>query len=151
MIYRVLCCAISFIVRVFVLQNTNTITNFHAIVHNRSPLPPRNIHVGSPIAGSQIRPRWHYDACSIASCASTSPPSHHERWGVRRSDREVLSHCDCTTSCHRWFVPRLWLSEVARCTQRGFFEATAGECDELDTTSCQHSMNGDCFDEDNCK
>ncbi|CAG8146773.1 unnamed protein product, partial [Penicillium salamii] len=34
-------------------------------------------------------------------------------------------------------VTRLWLSEVARCTQRGFFEAIAGECDELDTTSCQ--------------
>jgi hypothetical protein len=25
------------------------------------------------------------------------------------------------------FVTRLWPSEVARCTQRGFFEATAGE------------------------
>jgi hypothetical protein len=25
------------------------------------------------------------------------------------------------------FVTRLWLSEVARCTQRGLFEATAGE------------------------
>ncbi|KGO47649.1 hypothetical protein PEX1_049720 [Penicillium expansum] len=31
----------------------------------------------------------------------------------------------------------LWLSEVAWCTQRGLFEATAGECDELDTTSCE--------------
>ena len=60
---RVLCCAISFIVRVFVLQNTNNITVFHAIVHRSSPLPLWNIHVGSPIAGSQIRPRWHYDAC----------------------------------------------------------------------------------------
>ncbi|KAJ5862973.1 hypothetical protein N7455_007041 [Penicillium solitum] len=40
-------------------------------------------------------------------------------------------------------VTRLWLSEVARCTQRGLFEAIAGECDELDTTSCQHAMNGD--------
>jgi len=49
------------------------------------------------------------------------------------------------------FVTRLWLSEVARCTQRSFFEATAGECDELDTTSCPHGMNGDCIDEDNCK
>jgi hypothetical protein len=47
------------------------------------------------------------------------------------------------------FVTRLWLSEVAQCTQRGFFEATAGECDELDTTSCQHGMNGDCIGEDN--
>ncbi|CRL27412.1 unnamed protein product [Penicillium camemberti] len=46
-------------------------------------------------------------------------------------------------------VTRLWLSEVARCTQRGFFEATAGECDELDTISYQHGMNGDCIDEDN--
>jgi hypothetical protein len=31
------------------------------------------------------------------------------------------------------FVMRLWLSEVARCTQRGFFEATAGDCDGLGT------------------
>ncbi|CAG8294669.1 unnamed protein product [Penicillium salamii] len=53
------------------------------------------------------------------------------------SHREALSHYDCTFSCHRWFVTRLWLSKVARCTQRGLFEATAGECDELDTTSCQ--------------
>ncbi|KZN94013.1 hypothetical protein EN45_042010 [Penicillium chrysogenum] len=29
---------------------------------------------------------------------------------------------------------RLWLSEVARCTQRGFFEATAGDCDGLGGT-----------------
>ncbi|KAJ5041865.1 hypothetical protein NUH16_003270 [Penicillium rubens] len=48
------------------------------------------------------------------------------------------------------FITRLWLSEVARCTQRGFFEATAGDCDDLDTTSCQHGMNGDHIDEDNC-
>ncbi|CAG7935558.1 unnamed protein product [Penicillium salamii] len=34
------------------------------------------------------------------------------------------------------------------CTQGGLFEATAGECDELDTTSCQHGTNGDCIDED---
>jgi hypothetical protein len=44
-----------------------------------------------------------------------------------------------TTVQNRWFVRRLWLSEVARCTQLGLFEATAGECDELDTTSCQMS------------
>ena len=42
-----------------------------------------------------------------------------------------LSHYDCTISCHRLvrhapLAPR----EIARCTQRGFFEATAGECDE---------------------
>jgi hypothetical protein len=49
------------------------------------------------------------------------------------------------------FVTRLWLSEVARCTQRGSFEATAGDYDDLDTTSCQHDMNGDHIDEDNCK
>ncbi|KAJ5365214.1 hypothetical protein N7517_008100 [Penicillium concentricum] len=47
------------------------------------------------------------------------------------------------------FVTRLWVSEVARCTQRTCFEATAREFDELDTTSCQHGMNGDCIDEDN--
>jgi hypothetical protein len=41
----------------------------------------------------------------------------------------------------RGFVTRLWLSEVAQCTQCGFFEATTGDCDELDTTSCQHGMN----------
>ncbi|CAG8213723.1 unnamed protein product [Penicillium salamii] len=64
------------------------------------------------------------------------------------SPYEVLSHYGCTISCHR-FVTRLWLSEIARCTQRSLFEATAGECDKLDTTSCQHSMNGDCIDEDN--
>jgi hypothetical protein len=34
----------------------------------------------------------------------------------------------------------LWLSEGARCTHGGFFEATAGECDEMETTSCQHGM-----------
>jgi hypothetical protein len=48
------------------------------------------------------------------------------------------------------FITCLWLSEVARCTQRGF-EATAADCDDLDTTSCQHGMNGDHIDEDNCK
>ncbi|CAG8063007.1 unnamed protein product, partial [Penicillium salamii] len=48
-----------------------------------------------------------------------------------------------------WFVTRLWLSEIVRCTQRAaFFEATAGECDKLATTSCQHGMNDDCIDED---
>ncbi|KAI1829060.1 hypothetical protein DTO027I6_9992 [Penicillium roqueforti] len=45
------------------------------------------------------------------------------------------------------FVTRLCLSEVARCTQRGFFEATAGDRDDLDTT-CQHGMNGDHIDQD---
>ena len=49
------------------------------------------------------------------------------------------------------FITRLWLSEVARCTPRGLFEETAGDCDDLDTTSCQHGMDGDCIDEDNCK
>ncbi|CAG8084221.1 unnamed protein product, partial [Penicillium salamii] len=47
------------------------------------------------------------------------------------------------------FVTRLSLSEVARCTQRGLFEAIAGECEELETTSYQHAMNGDCIDGDN--
>ncbi|CAG8202219.1 unnamed protein product [Penicillium nalgiovense] len=47
------------------------------------------------------------------------------------------------------FVTCLWLSQVARCIQRGFSEATAGDCDDLDTTSCQHGMNGDHIDEDN--
>ncbi|KZN87735.1 hypothetical protein EN45_062960 [Penicillium chrysogenum] len=47
------------------------------------------------------------------------------------------------------FVARLWGSEVARCVRGGFFEVTAGECDELDTTSYQHGMNGDCIAEDN--
>ncbi|CAG8906393.1 unnamed protein product [Penicillium salamii] len=59
-----------------------------------------------------------------------------------RPHREVLSHYGCTISCHR-FVTRLWLSEIARCTQRAFFEATTGECDKLDATSCQYGMNGD--------
>ncbi|CAG8068158.1 unnamed protein product [Penicillium nalgiovense] len=45
-------------------------------------------------------------------------------------------------------VVRLWGSEVARCIRRGFFEVTAGDCDELDTTSYQHDMNGDCIAED---
>ncbi|CAG8278556.1 unnamed protein product [Penicillium salamii] len=49
------------------------------------------------------------------------------------------------------FVARLWGSEVARCIRRGFFEVTAGECDELDTTSYQHGMNGDCIAEDDSK
>jgi hypothetical protein len=48
-------------------------------------------------------------------------------------------------------ITRLWLSEVARCAHRGFSEATAGDCDDLDTTSCQHGMNGDHIDEDYCK
>ncbi|CAP79418.1 hypothetical protein PCH_Pc19g00020 [Penicillium rubens Wisconsin 54-1255] len=47
------------------------------------------------------------------------------------------------------FVTCLWLSQVARCVQRGFSEATAGYCDDLDTTSCQQRMNGDCIDEGN--
>ncbi|CAG8393574.1 unnamed protein product, partial [Penicillium salamii] len=47
------------------------------------------------------------------------------------------------------FITRLGLSDVARCTQRGFFEETAGYCDDLDTTSCQHGVNGDYIDEDN--
>ncbi|CAG8082283.1 unnamed protein product, partial [Penicillium salamii] len=59
------------------------------------------------------------------------------------SPSRVLSHYGCTISCHSWFVTRLWLSEIARCTQRAFFEATNGECDKLDTTSCQQGMNGD--------
>jgi hypothetical protein len=50
-------------VRDFVLQNTNIMTDFHAIVHRSSPLSLSNIHVGSPIAGSEIRSWWHYDAC----------------------------------------------------------------------------------------
>jgi hypothetical protein len=35
------------------------------------------------------------------------------------------------------FVTRLWLSEVAWCTQRDFFEAPAGDCDE----PIQHHVN----------
>ncbi|KAJ5041394.1 hypothetical protein NUH16_011170 [Penicillium rubens] len=50
---------------------------------------------------------------------------------------------------HRGFIARLWGSEVARCIRRGFFEVTAGECDELDTTSYQHGINGDGVAEDN--
>jgi hypothetical protein len=48
------------------------------------------------------------------------------------------------------FITRLRSSEVARCTQRGF-EAAAGVCDDLGTTSCQDDMNGGHIDEDNCK
>ncbi|CRL30835.1 unnamed protein product [Penicillium camemberti] len=43
------------------------------------------------------------------------------------------------------------LSKGARYTQRGLFEATAGECDKLETTSYQHRINGNCIDEDNYK
>ncbi|CAP79570.1 hypothetical protein PCH_Pc23g00760 [Penicillium rubens Wisconsin 54-1255] len=38
------------------------------------------------------------------------------------------------------FVMRLWLSEVARCTQRGFFEATAGDCDVITTRPSGSSL-----------
>ncbi|CAG8008588.1 unnamed protein product [Penicillium salamii] len=48
-----------------------------------------------------------------------------------------------TTNGGVCFVTHLWLSGVARCTQRAFFEATTGECDKLDATSCQYGMNGD--------
>jgi hypothetical protein len=44
---------------------------------------------------------------------------------------------------------RVWVSEVARCAQRGCSEVAAGDCD--DTTSYQHGMNGDCIAEDNFK
>ncbi|CAG8107166.1 unnamed protein product, partial [Penicillium nalgiovense] len=66
-----------------------------------------------------------------------------------RPYREVLSHYDCTISCHRWVRRAPLGSEVARYIRRGFFEVTAGECDELNTTSYQHGMNGDCITEDN--
>ncbi|CAG8135452.1 unnamed protein product [Penicillium nalgiovense] len=42
---------------------------------------------------------------------------------------------------------RLWVSEAARCAQRGISEVTAGDCN--DTSSCQHGMTGDCLHEDN--
>ncbi|CRL30845.1 unnamed protein product [Penicillium camemberti] len=57
----------------FCAPNTNTITDFHAIVHRSSPSPP----VRHPRERSHRRiagkTRWHFDACSIAS--SSSPPS----------------------------------------------------------------------------
>ncbi|OQE45722.1 hypothetical protein PENNAL_c0624G02395, partial [Penicillium nalgiovense] len=75
-----------------------------------------------------------YDACSIASSASTSPPSHHVVFAVRIASSYPITTVQFLAT--DGFVAHLWGSEVAQCTQRGF-EATAGECDKLDTTSCQ--------------
>ncbi|OQE69362.1 hypothetical protein PENNAL_c0137G02948 [Penicillium nalgiovense] len=78
-------------------------------------------------------------AGSTTRAPSRLPPQPHRlhiMMDVRRPHREVSPHHNCAISCRRWFVMRIWLSEVARCTQGGLFEAAAGECDGLDTTSC---------------
>ncbi|CRL31168.1 unnamed protein product [Penicillium camemberti] len=62
---------------------------------------------------------------------------------TKASLRRVIHRVFClnftalTMNGRVYFVTRLWLLEVARCTQRSLFEATAGECDEVDTASCQ--------------
>ncbi|CAG8947826.1 unnamed protein product [Penicillium salamii] len=91
--------------------------------------PLCNIHVGSPIAGSQIRPKWALRRVPVASCASTSPPRRRERWSVVRHAPFALRSC----SVH---PRRLIRSDSRRVRRTGYNIMSNG-------------MDSDCFDEDN--
>jgi hypothetical protein len=82
--------------------------------------------------------------------ASTSPLPHHDGGIFAVSIARYYHVTTVQFLVTGSSVTCPWGSEIARCTQRGLFEATAGECDEL-YNFMSNGMNGDCIDEDNCK
>ncbi|CAG8272995.1 unnamed protein product [Penicillium salamii] len=63
----------------------------------------------------------------------------------------VLSHYDCTIYYHRWvhhapLTLRSWPVHPA-----WLFRSDSQRLRRTDTTSCQHGVNGDCIDKENCK
>jgi hypothetical protein len=149
-IYRAVCCALSVICAIPVLQNTNTIADF---------MPS---YIGAAIATVKDSCWEFYHLIGDKTKASLRRVLHRIfRLNLTTATvnggmydplaARIARYYPNTTVQNRCFVTRLWLSKLARCTQCGFFEATAGECDELETTPFQHGMNGDCIDEDNCK
>jgi hypothetical protein len=78
---RLLLYYIQLFVQTFVLHNTNTITDIHAIVHRSSTAAPEHPWM-SPIAESEITPSGTTTRAPSRLLPSTSPPSYHERRSV---------------------------------------------------------------------
>ncbi|CAG8000317.1 unnamed protein product, partial [Penicillium salamii] len=102
------------------------------------------------IAGSEIRRQRDTTTRAPSRLpSSTSPPSYNERWGVRRSHREVLSHHDCTISCYRWLrhVP-LGLRSCPVHPAR-LIRSDSRRVRRTVYNIMSNGMNGDCIDKDN--
>jgi hypothetical protein len=148
-ISRLLLSYIQLFLQVFVPQIMNAITDLHAIVYRSSPSLPVKHPCAETYHRTGLRRVLHRVFCL------RSHRLHTMTGGVYEPLSDYIARSYPITTLQfiitGGLITRLWLSEVARCTQRGFFEATAADCDDLDTTSCQHGMNGDHIDEDNCK
>ncbi|CAG8142252.1 unnamed protein product [Penicillium nalgiovense] len=126
---------------------TNAITDLYAIVDGSSPAPPLKHPCGESYRRIGLR-RVLRVFCPRPHRLHTMNGGVFEPLAVRIARSYPITTVQFIVT--DGFVTCLWLSQVARCVQRGFSEATAGDCDDLDTTSCQYRMNGDCIDEGNC-
>jgi hypothetical protein len=122
----------------FCAPRQNTITEFYALVNGSRPSPPvKHTCEESFYPGSEIRRRSLRRVLYRSSAFDLN--------------REVLSHYDCTISCHRW-VRRapLGLRSCALHPAR-LPRSDSRRVRRTGDNSCQHGMDGDCIDEDNCK
>jgi hypothetical protein len=140
-----LCCQTP-LVQIFVHHNPNTITDFLAIVHRNSPSPPvkheslfRRIGDETKVALRPVCPRPH--RLHTMNDGVYEPLSG-------RPHREVLSHYDCTTFCHRWARHAPLASQKLPGAPSAASSKPAGECDEHEYNM---GINGDCIAEENCK
>ena len=139
-IYRALCCAISVVCANSCAPKHGHHYWFHAIVHRSSPSPPLKHRCGESFY-SRIGDKKTKVALRRVLHRVFRPRPHrlHTMNGGVFAVPIARSYPITTVQflVTGGFVTCPWGSEVSRCTQRGLFEATAGECDELDTTSCQ--------------
>ncbi|CAG8138271.1 unnamed protein product [Penicillium nalgiovense] len=103
---------------------TNAITDLYAIVDGSSPAPPLKHPCGES-----------YRRIGLRRVLRVFCPRPHRLHTMNGGVFEPLA---------------VRIARSYPITTRGFSEATAGDCDDLDTTSCQYRMNGDCIDEGNC-
>jgi hypothetical protein len=141
MIYRAFCCAISSYLCKFLSQITNSITDIHAIVRRSRPSSPVKHpcgesyrRIGDKTKVAALRRVLHRAFCPRPHRLHTMNVGVYEPLAVRIARSYPITTVQFIIT--GGFVTRLGLSEVARFAHRGFSEATAGDCDEPDTSSC---------------
>lgn len=109
----------------------NAITNLHAIVYSSSPSLPVKHSCAETYHRTGLQRVLHRVFCLRSHRLHTMTGGVYEPLSGHIARSYPITTVQFIIT--REFITRLRLSEVARCTQRGF-EATAGDRDDLDTT-----------------
>ncbi|OQE62185.1 hypothetical protein PENNAL_c0268G05984 [Penicillium nalgiovense] len=119
-------------VQTFVLHNTNTTTALHAIVHRSSPSPhvehpcgESHCRIGDKSKVAALRRMLHRIFCPRYHRLNTMDGGVYEPLALAVRIAKSYPITTVQFIITGGFITRLWLSEVAQCTQRGFFEETA--------------------------